>query len=131
MDYQVIPDVLVYAASRHSYKAGGLNLVSSVAPPALQTFQPETLTDVEIGAKATAHVGDAIVRANIAAYRGWYKNVQFQELANCGTVGSYVVNAASGTPKGVELEIDASLTRSLHINGFYNRTLAGSIASNL
>jgi len=123
LDYQVSPDFLLYAASRHSYKAGGLNLVSAVAPVQLQTYEPEKLTDVEIGAKATMHLGEATVRANVAAYRGWYKNMQFQELANCGQVASYVVNAAKGSPKGVEFEFDAALTKNFRVSGFYNRTL--------
>ncbi|HEY6868925.1 MAG TPA: TonB-dependent receptor, partial [Novosphingobium sp.] len=123
LDYQVTPDVLLYVASRHSYKAGGLNLVSAVAPAELQTFEPEKLTDVEIGAKATLHLGQSTVRTNIAAYRGWYKNMQFQELANCGQVASYVINAAKGSPKGLEFEFDAAITKNVRISGFYNRTL--------
>lgn len=131
LDYQVSRDLLLYVASRHSYKAGGLNLVSSAAPPALQTFAPEKLTDIELGAKATIRVGDAaVIRANVAAYRGWYKNLQFQELASClaagattPTVASYVVNAGKATPKGLEFEFDASIKRNLRVGGFYNRTL--------
>jgi len=124
LDYQVTPDLLLYVTSRHSYKAGGLNLVAAVAPVQLQTYEPEKLTDVEVGAKATLHLGgDTVVRTNVAAYRGWYKNMQFQELANCGQVASYVVNAAKGSPKGLEFEFDANLTRDFRVGGFYNRTL--------
>lgn len=124
LDYKISNDLLLYVASRHSYKAGGLNLVSSVTPVELQTFQPEKLTDIEVGTKATVRLGgDAFVRTNIAAYRGWYKKMQFQELANCGTVASYVVNAGKGVPKGVEFEVDATVTKNLRVGGFYNRTL--------
>jgi iron complex outermembrane receptor protein len=123
LDWQVNSDLLLYVASRHSYKAGGLNLVSNVVPPALQTYQPEKLTDLEIGAKTTAHIGDVVVRSNVAAYRGWYKNMQFGELANCGQVASYVVNAAQGTPKGAEFEAEAAITRNFQVGGFYNLTL--------
>ncbi|MDR7156499.1 iron complex outermembrane receptor protein [Sphingobium xenophagum] len=124
LDYQVSRDLLLYVASRHSYKAGGLNLVSSVSPVELQTFRPEKLTDVEAGIKSTVRVGEeAFVRANLAVYRGWYKDMQFQELANCGTVASYVVNAGKGSPKGVEFELDAGITKNLRLGGFYNRTL--------
>jgi len=124
LDYQVTPDLLLYVASRHSYKAGGLNLVSSAAPLALQTYAPEKLTDIELGAKATIRVGDlAVIRTNVAAYRGWYKDLQFQELASCGTVASYVVNAGKASPKGLEFEFDAAIKRNLRVGGFYNRTL--------
>jgi len=124
IDWQVNSDLLLYVASRHSYKAGGLNLVSSVEPPALQTYLPEKLTDIEIGAKTTAHLGDVIIRSNVAAYRGWYKNMQFGELANCDGHGAeYVINAAQGTPKGVEFETEAAITRDFHVGGFYDLTL--------
>lgn len=123
LDYQVSPDLLLYVASRHSYKAGGLNLVSNLVPQALLTYRPEKLTDVEIGAKATLRLGEAVIRTNVAAYRGWYKDMQFQELANCGSVASYVVNAAKGAPKGLEFEVDAHLNRNIRVGGFYNRTL--------
>jgi len=123
LDWQVNSDLLLYVASRHSYKAGGLNLVSNVVPPALQTYLPEKLTDLEIGAKTTAHIGDVVVRSNVAAYRGWYKNMQFQQLANCGNVASYVINAAQGAPKGAEFETDAAITRNFQVGGFYNLTL--------
>ena len=125
LDYQVMPDLLLYVASRHSYKAGGLNLVAATAPPALQTYAPEKLTDIELGAKATIRVGDvAVIRTDIAAYRGWYKDLQFQELASCsGNVSSYVINAGKASPKGLEFEFDASIKRNLRVGGFYNRTL--------
>ena len=124
LDYNVTRDLLLYVSSRHSYKAGGLNLVAAVAPIELQTYAPEKLTDLEIGAKATIHLGDeAVVRANVAAYRGWYKKVQFQELANCGQVATYVINAGKGAPKGVEVELNASLNKNVRIGGFYNRTM--------
>jgi len=123
VDYQASRDLLFYVTSRRSYKAGGLNLVSSVIPAALQQYEPEQLTDVEIGAKSTIRFGDSTIRANIAAYRGWYKNIHTTELANCGTVASYTVNAAKGSPKGLEFEFDAAVTRRLRVGGFYNRTL--------
>jgi len=124
LDYQVNRDLLFYVSSRHSYKAGGLNLVAAVAPIELQTYVPEKLTDLEVGAKATLHVGsETVIRTNVAAYRGWYKNVQFQQLANCGQVGTYVINAGKGSPKGLEFEIDASLSKNVRVGGFYNRTL--------
>ncbi|MCP1472415.1 iron complex outermembrane receptor protein [Sphingobium sp. OAS761] len=124
LDYQVTPDLLLYVASRHSYKAGGLNLVASESPPELQTYAPEKLTDIELGAKAKFDIADvAVVRTNVAAYRGWYKGLQFQELANCGTVATFVINAGKATPKGLEFEFDAAINRNLRIGGFYNRTL--------
>jgi len=123
LDYQVTPDVLLYVVSRHSYKAGGLNLVSNIIPPELLTYEPEKLTDLEVGVKTTIRAGEAQIRTNIAAYTGWYSNAHTQELANCGSVASYIVNAAKGRPKGLEFEFDAAVTPRFRLGGFYNLTL--------
>jgi iron complex outermembrane receptor protein len=123
LEYQMTQDTLFYVTSRHSYKAGGVNLVSTVIPAALFLYRPETLTDIEIGAKTTVHLGESTIRANVAAYRAWYKDLHQQELANCGQVSSYVINAGNASPKGVEFEFDASLTRNVRVNGFFNVNL--------
>ena len=125
LDYQVTPDLLLYAASRHSYKAGGFNLTSSDTPISFRTYAPESLTDIEIGAKSQFNVGPVPARANIALYRGWYKDIQSYAVMRCfnPSGGSIVANAATGSPKGLELEVQAKLTPRLQISGFYNRTL--------
>jgi len=125
LDYQVTPDLLVYVASRHSYKAGGFNLLDPATPVDLRVYKPETLTDVEVGVKAQFDVGSVPVRANLAAYRGWYKDIHTFTAATCGatpTVAS-VVNAGKGSPKGIELEMQARLTSNFEVSAFYNRTL--------
>ena len=125
LDYQVTPDVLVYAVSRHSYKAGGFNLLDPTTPVELRVYKPENLTDVEVGVKAQFNVGSVPVRANVAAYQGWYKDIHTFSAATCGdspTVAS-VINAGKGKPKGIELEVQARLTHRLEVSGFYNRTL--------
>jgi len=127
LDYQATDQVLLYVASRHSYKAGGFNLISPLLPASSLLYKPEKLTDVEIGAKAQATVGSIPVRANLALYRGWYKDIHTQATGICGGSlsgqASLIVNAGKGTPKGVELELEARLTPNLQVSGFYNRTL--------
>ena len=125
LDYQVTPDILLYVASRHSYKAGGFNLSANDTPLAFRTYKPETLTDVEIGAKTQFNAGSVPVRANLALYRGWYKQIQSYAVLRCfqPSGGAIVANAADGTPKGLELELQAKLTPHLQISAFYNRTL--------
>jgi iron complex outermembrane receptor protein len=77
LDWQVSRDVFLYATSRKGYRAGGLNapvLGAALAP--LQNFSPETITDGEIGVKASGSISDMPYRLGIAAYRGWYKDIQ-------------------------------------------------------
>ena len=124
IDYQVTPNILLYAASRRSYKAGGFNLISSTIPAIYQTFKPETLADIELGAKTKIDIGTVPVRTNLALYRGDYKSIHTQVVGICGNlVSSLIVNAGKGRPKGLELEIEARPTSRLTVSGFYNRTL--------
>ena len=126
LDYQINDDLLVYVASRHSYKAGGFNLISPLLPPSSLIYAPEELTDIEVGVKATVDVGSVPVRANLAAYRGWYKDIQTQATGTCGGLSgqaSLIINAGKGSPKGLEFELQAALARNLTVSAFYNRTL--------
>jgi iron complex outermembrane receptor protein len=124
LDYQVTPNILLYAVSRRSYKAGGFNLISATIPPIYQTYKPETLQDVEIGAKTKVNLGPVPVRTNLALYRGTYKNIHTQVVGFCqGLSSSLIVNAGKGRPKGLELEIEAKPAPRLSVSGFYNRTL--------
>ena len=124
VDFQATENVMLYAASRHSYKAGGFNLVSA-APPSIARYEPEKLTDIELGLKSSYDLGTMPVRTNIAVYRGDYKNIHTQLTGNCNNTGltSLTFNAQKGTPKGLEIELEARPSKYLTISGFYNRTL--------
>jgi iron complex outermembrane receptor protein len=123
IDYQATSNTLLYIASRHSYKAGGFNLVGGNTPAVFNTYLPETLTDLEVGAKTTFHLADMPVRTNIALYKGWYNNMQVQAVGRCPNVASLITNAASGDPRGIELEVQARPTGRLQVSGFYDLTL--------
>jgi iron complex outermembrane receptor protein len=75
-NWQITPDAMVYAATRRGYRAGSYN--APLYDPFLasvQTFKPETLDDIEIGAKLRWH-GSMPGSLNVAIYRGTDKNVQ-------------------------------------------------------
>jgi len=80
LDWQVNDSVFAYVTSRKGYREGGLNAPAFNTPASLilapyQSYEPETLQDVEIGLKTDFMLGDMPVRFNIAAYRGEYDNV--------------------------------------------------------
>ena len=123
-DYQVTDKVLIYAASRHSYKAGGFNLVSPNIPTGIRSYAPEELTDIELGVKGRFDLGTVPVRTSLALYRGKYKNIHTQATASCGaSLDTIILNAGSGTPMGLEFEGEARLFKALTVSAFYNRTL--------
>jgi outer membrane receptor protein involved in Fe transport len=75
-------------------------------------FLPETLDATEVGAKT--EFLDHRLRLNLAGFYYKYHDIQVQkiELANTG-----IINGASATIKGVDLDFDAAATNDFSING--------------
>jgi iron complex outermembrane receptor protein len=137
LDYQVTPDLLVYAAHRGSWRAGGYNYsVPPIDAPAGiggNRFNPETTKDVEVGIK---YSGDALglpLTFNVAAYNQWVKNIQRAAYVNDplnGTASLVTVNVPKAEITGVEAELTVRPTSSLtlgisgaHTNARYTENL--------
>lgn len=105
IDYQVTPDVLVYATSRLGYRSGGFNLRAD-RPELYVPFDPETVIDVEVGTKADWAIGPVNIRTNIAVYNQWYDDIQrtVAALSTLGTPISRVENATSAEVFGIEVQ---------------------------
>ena len=120
LDYAFTPDVHAYITARDAYKAGGVNGPVPVDSP-FHTFPPEKLADVEVGLKSTFNLGGTAVRANIAAYRGDYSNIQ---RTTGEVVGGAVLNvtrsAAKGRVQGIEFTTTIKPIDSFTINGSYS-----------
>jgi iron complex outermembrane receptor protein len=113
LDWQAMDRVLIYAKTSRGFRAGGTNQRSN---PALD-YQPETVTDYEIGAKTDWL--DRRLRANVAVYHSNYKNIQRSVYVNdANSFVTEIQNAASAKINGVELELTArpltALTLSLN-----------------
>ena len=100
-NWQITPDAMVYAATRRGYRAGSFNsplydaFLSSV-----QTFRPETLDDIEIGAKLRWR-GPVSGSLDIALFRGIDKDVQIPFTTSqlvAGQPGLGCVPEAANTP---------------------------------
>jgi iron complex outermembrane receptor protein len=116
LDYKVSEELFLYATTRRGYRAGAVNtphFVGLLAP--YQTFGPQTVTDVEIGAHTRYEFGPVRTRFNIAAYQGKYDGLQRQITGIIvGTFGttaatvpsntSLTVNSGKATIKGFELD---------------------------
>jgi len=126
LNWQATPDLLLYATTRRGYKAGGYNTPKILPAYAdgLQTFAPETLTDVEIGLKSRFRLGDMPGMFNIDIYQGKDKGFQYYQNVT-GVNGlppnGIIFNKADLTIRGVEAELSlkpvAGLT--LGVNGSY------------
>ncbi|MCW6533533.1 TonB-dependent receptor [Sphingomonas lycopersici] len=119
VDYRFSPAVLLYGTISTGFKGGGTSARPFTAQQALQgTFKPETLTNYEIGIKTDLF--DRRLRLNLSAYIDEYKDIQLP-LRDCTAYGGgpcgVVANAGNARNKGVELEISATPTPGLSIDG--------------
>lgn len=120
LDYDVTPGVHVYVTARDAYKSGGVNGPVPVGST-FREFPPEKLSDIELGLKSKFAIGTVQVRANLAAYRGSYSNIQRTTLEQIGALLLNVTrSAAKGRIQGVEFNGAAVLVPGFTITGSYS-----------
>jgi len=115
LNWQINPDHFAYAVSRHGYRAGGINSPTFSGRLAeFQAFEPETVTDYEIGLRSEWTIGEVALRTNISAFLLHGEDVQAPlggistSLAACQ---NYAV-ANPGVPVPPPLSPDGSCTPS-------------------
>ena len=110
LDYKVAPSTLIYATTRRGYKSGGFNVNSDPTGPFADyiAFDPETITDYEVGLKASYRLAGLSLNTTLAAFTANYRDIQrTQTVTSPGTppiVTNLVTNAASAKISGVELQ---------------------------
>ena len=118
LDYQLSDNILVYAKTARGFRGGGQNLRGSGNAASFDPFDPETVTDYEIGLKAESP--DGRFRLNTAAYTTDYKDIQRTivfTLPGGTAVVSNVQNAAAATISGFEAEAWYSVTDRFDVKG--------------
>jgi iron complex outermembrane receptor protein len=115
---------LTYVAVRKGYKSGGFNL--PFPAPQYATFDPETVTDLEVGLKSDWQLGSMPVRTNVDAYRDWYRHIQLIQAVATPTTGlvSLITNAADARIYGFEAELTLIPIKNLQLTAFYSYTRA-------
>lgn len=111
--------LMTYVTISQGFKAGGFEPKGTELEP----FDPENVTNVEIGIKADAF--GQRVRFNTAVYRMDYEDIQVriaQSGQNLGELFLYIDNAGSATIQGVEMELTALVTDGLTVNATANYT---------
>ena len=139
VSWHITPDVMVYYTFSQGYRPGGFNRATGTALPYAVaqpngtytkgtaqyvkplTFQPDTLTNNEVGFK-TEFLNHRL-QLNGSIYKEDWRNVQ-TALFNPGVLGNLTlaVNGADYQVKGAELQLTARATEHL--------TLIGSISYN-
>jgi iron complex outermembrane receptor protein len=119
LDWQFTPDRLLYLNQSRGYKTGGFNLRAQ-NPAQFTPYNPETVTQEELGIKADWHPGGTALRTNVALYYQAYDNIQRIEavVINGGLVTT-IVNAATATVKGAEADITWLPFKTLEIRAYW------------
>lgn len=115
VDYKVTDDILLYASYSQAYRSGGFlgraTTVASFETP----FDQEKLSAYELGMKADFLNND--LRVNLTGFYSDYKNIQRELQVLVVAAENLVVNAASATIKGIELEVTARPFKGLELRG--------------
>lgn len=112
IDYKASDDIFFYFTTRRGYRAGGLN--APVLAPILsefQTFDPQTVTDYEIGTHTKFRSGGWSGHFNIAAFISHFDKLQLQATGITASSGLPGVDSTNA-PAGSALQINAGTATS-------------------
>lgn len=119
LDYQVTRETLLYLTSRRGYRAGGSNLVTVQGK--VVNFDPEYVTDVELGVKSDWQIVKRPIRTNLAIYRQKYSDMQVTQLVPSDAgITALTANAASSEVWGAEFEAIFQLTDALRLSASFD-----------
>ena len=123
VDYHLSDSVLLYATTRKGYNGGGFNasVPTTPTPGAPQgTYDPEFVTDYEVGAKTEGSLGGMPIRANFSVYQDKYTKIQRSSFGVTST-GTYagISNGPKATIFGAQVESAIKPVPDLTINFNY------------
>ena len=101
VDHQLTPDTMLFGSVTRGYQAGGFNSVSTQANGG--RFDPETITNVELGAKG--RIASAGITYSASYFHYLFKNLQSITLNNSGTVAFYNITVSDVQADGVDGEL--------------------------
>lgn len=107
--YALTDTTNVYGTVSRGYRAGGVQLGNPSAPP---DYDPETMTNYELGIKAT--LLDRRLALNAAVFRMEWKDIQIATVDRTNNA-TYTDNAAGAVAQGVELDATYLPLRGLDI----------------
>lgn len=125
IDWQIDPSRLLYFVTRKGYRSGGINQRANL-PSQYIPYQPEIVTDYEIGLKADWPLGAlGSLRTNIAAFYQNYQDIQRTQTQTVGVAPNTilitsVVNAAKARVKGVEIDATWKPIPAISLRGYYS-----------
>lgn len=110
LEYRPNEDVMVYGSVAKGYKGGGWDHLPSTAEAASFNYDPEHVTNYEIGVKSD--LLERRLRLNVAAFQMDYTDLQSQQLVlDCLCL--ITSNVGTATIKGIEAETTFAVTAGL------------------
>lgn len=110
-------NLTLFAAYREGYKAGGFSTNTVLTPIATDqsvVFEPEEADGFEVGVKSI--LLDGRMRLNGAIYTYDFKNLQVSAF-DPATTSFNIINAASSTSEGVEVDAEYLVNENLTLRG--------------
>ncbi|SEN23755.1 iron complex outermembrane recepter protein [Duganella sp. CF517] len=108
LDHKLTPDLLLFASLSKGYQAGGFNVFTppnAASPNAKErdpSYDPEKMTNLEVGFKLYAPSIKATLNGSVFAYR--FKNLQDIKLGGTGPIPTYNVVNSDQQAKGLDLD---------------------------
>ncbi|HEV7613688.1 MAG TPA: TonB-dependent receptor plug domain-containing protein [Steroidobacteraceae bacterium] len=117
---QVNSNLMVYAASRRSFRSGGFNFYAPPLPGfgdvGGSEFHPEQATDGELGVKYNGSVSGIPLRLNADVYKMWIDNVQRSDFVSVfGALAGITVNVPQAQVSGFEADAELLPTHWLRL----------------
>ncbi|WP_454882435.1 TonB-dependent receptor [Sphingomonas oryzagri] len=117
IDHQFTRDIMGYAKVSRGYRTGGFNYRGANEEETFASFQPEIVTEYEVGAKT--ELFDRHLRFNVAAYHDDYRDIQrsITVPTSGGAPATIVTNAAKARINGFETEATLRVSHQFTLNG--------------
>jgi iron complex outermembrane receptor protein len=122
LDYRVSSDLMLFGKISRGYKAGGFNPYAVFVNT--RTFEPEFVTDYELGFKSNYRIGTVATRLNATVFNLDYKDIQrstgdYNIISNAS--GAKTVNADARI-RGIELDASVRPIPELELGGTFSYT---------
>lgn len=117
LEYNASEQTFVYLTLSQGYKSGGYNGQATNHTAATTPFDPEEVTNYEVGLKMDFF--DSQARINVAAFYMDYTDLQVFVSSADTTAGLFVDNAGEAEIKGVEMEFFYAPTDNFDLTATY------------
>lgn len=111
--YKVTDDLMAYGTVSRGFRGGGQNDLFTLVPGGTEDYDPEFLTNYELGFKSTWSEGRLLLNA-AAFYLDW-QDLQAVTAEGAGGIGETIGNIGNAHSTGVDLDLRARVADGLEI----------------